>query len=1016
MIAGATGTAVPTRAAARLWFFGALVLLFIGGLALTRLLFEWQFPNWLWLGRPLPAVGIALALAIGIATVGRSIWRTAEGALALLPLALNLIYLPQPSVDLPASRVLFVGSIWLTAVLLVWERIPDPRDRRWRRLGPLLIALALGPVYLLTMSHAVGAADTFEFQVVAPQLGIAHPTGYPLYLLLAKVSSLLPVGTIAWRVNLASAVFAVLAAMVIFAIARRLLEQPLPALAGALAWGLAPVVWSQAVVAEVYTLHALIVSVALWLMMALIVPGANASAVNQRRLGLALALTIGLGITNHLTSVFLIPAALLTGLFLGNDHRQAANGRVRIDWVYLLLLAAAFALPLLLYLYLPIRWQAVNGAPMGLGRFVEWVAGGRFQDALQWMAWLRDPARYRIVGRLILASWGWFFLLWASVGAVYLWLRQRRALVLLLVTAAGYSFYVLNYYVPDLAVFLLPVHVVIAIAIAAGGAAVIELAQRAAPPFPNRMVISGLVFLLITAPIVVRTSQAWQTRDQSAHDGGEPWARDVLTRPLDLNAAVLADSEKIAPLYYLQQNEGLRPDLDIVVLPDEASYRAELDQRTAAGQTVYLARFLPGLAGAYHLRSVGPLIEARLSPLTALPEDAGPTELVFGAARLLGLAVEAGVSEVPGAAGVTFYWTLERPLNESEEVPVLFARWANTALLLVNGVHPVGNAYPLNAWASGEVVADFHALPVPAGACPEDNSRCELALELAWGPRFASADELDWEPIGRIAVSPPTDLVNGQNLRMQLGNTFLNGSSFQTQIRPDTSLDVVLSGWGETPPTVTLRETPPANVNKRLVRPRTQAPEGPAQVMAVEVAGVGVPGRYTLWSESADGAAVCGWLAPLTAGCSLGEVQVEGAPLPDGATNFDDQAALLQVDIPQTELQPGGQLAVSLRWQALAQMTEDYTVFVQVLDAQDRLVGQVDSWPVQGTFPTSQWTPGETISDPYLVQLSSDLPPGDYRLNIGLYLLATLQRLPVVDSSGVVVDDKLEVGGLTVSP
>jgi hypothetical protein len=100
---------------------------------------------------------------------------------------------------------------------------------------------------------------------------------------------------------------------------------------------------------------------------------------------------------------------------------------------------------------------------------------------------------------------------------------------------------------------------------------------------------------------------------------------------------------------------------------------------------------------------------------------------------------------------------------------------------------------------------------------------------------------------------------------------------------------------------------------------------------------------------------------------------------------------------------------VTLTWQGLAQMEADYTVFVQVLDAADQLVGQADAWPVQGTFPTSQWTPGETVSDPYLLQLDADLPPGDYRLHVGLYLLATGQRLAVVDGAGVAVDDKVEI-------
>lgn len=54
-------------------------------------------------------------------------------------------------------------------------------------------------------------------------------------------------------------------------------------------------------------------------------------------------------------------------------------------------------------------------------------------------------------------------------------------------------------------------------------------------------------------------------------------------------------------------------------------------------------------------------------------------------------------------------------------------------------------------------------------------------------------------------------------------------------------------------------------------------------------------------------------------------------------------------------------------------------------------------------------SPGEVVRDPYLVQLAAELPPGDYRLHVGLYLLATMARLPVLDAGGTAVDDKVEV-------
>ena len=440
----------------------------VAGLAVSRLLFEGLFPAAGWLGRPAGALALGLVGAIVAWFAGRRLNNLT--LTALLPLLLNLVWLLDPAVELARGRFLFAAGWWLVAVLVVHGRLGES-DRRWRRVGPLFVAVALLPVYLATMASAVGAADTFEFQVVAPQLGIAHPTGYPLYLLLGKLFSLLPLGTVAWRLNLASAVYAVVAAALVFRIGLDLLRRPLPALVGAIALGLAPIYWSQAIVAEVYALHALIVALALWLMVRLTTDGRRQAA-DRRKAVVGLTFLIGLGLTNHLTTVFLIPpAALAVALRLLHDEGEGRRLTIR-PLMRFWPAALAFLVPLLLYLYLPLRWQAVNGEPMGAARFIEWVIGGRFQGALQWAAWLRDPARWAIIGRLLFDAWGWVYLALAAIGLVWLVARQWRAAVVLLAAAVGFTFYALNYYVPDLAVFLIPTHVVIAIWLAAGVAAV----------------------------------------------------------------------------------------------------------------------------------------------------------------------------------------------------------------------------------------------------------------------------------------------------------------------------------------------------------------------------------------------------------------------------------------------------------------------------------------------------------------------------------------------------------------
>ncbi len=122
---------------------------------------------------------------------------------------------------------------------------------------------------MITLGDHVGQADTFEFQVVAPQLGIAHPTGYPLFVGLGKLFSLLPVGSMAWRVNLSSAMFATIAVWLIYRAIVALTSDRLAAALAAIALAASPVFWSQAVVAEVYALNALFVAAILFLLIKL---------------------------------------------------------------------------------------------------------------------------------------------------------------------------------------------------------------------------------------------------------------------------------------------------------------------------------------------------------------------------------------------------------------------------------------------------------------------------------------------------------------------------------------------------------------------------------------------------------------------------------------------------------------------------------------------------------------------------------------------------------------------------
>jgi len=104
-------------------------------------------------------------------------------------------------------------------------------------------------------------------------------------------------------------------------------------------------------------------------------------------------------------------------------------------------------------------------------------------------------------------------------------------------------------------------------------------------------------------------------------------------------------------------------------------------------------------------------------------------------------------------------------------------------------------------------------------------------------------------------------------------------------------------------------------------------------------------------------------------------------------------------------------ITLTLYWEARETPSADYQIFVHVLGAGPDPVAQGDGPPLMGDYPTTMWAPGEIIVDPHLVALPADLPPGRYRLLVGMYDLATMARLVRLDGGGdgVEIPTALEV-------
>ena len=206
----------------------------------------------------------------------------------------------------------------------------------------------------------------------------------------------------------------------------------------------------------------------------------------------------------------------------------------------------------------------------------------------------REPTRWGIMSGLMLEAFGAVGTTLAAIGLMWLVIRKWRIALLTLSTFCGYFLYGLIYNVADVSVFILPAHILMAmwigIAVAQGtrwlssrfshseprsGEREASHIQDVAPSDNLRTSTLALIWtafallplnlLWTNGPLLDQSNAGWKLYD---------WGKYVMSLPLPTGSAILADSEKIAPLYYLKRIENVRPDVDTLVLGDEGLYRS----------------------------------------------------------------------------------------------------------------------------------------------------------------------------------------------------------------------------------------------------------------------------------------------------------------------------------------------------------------------------------------------------------------------------------------------------------
>lgn len=595
----------------------------------------------------------------------------------------------------------------------------------WLALG---CGFTAGILYLRTLAPGLLFGDAGEFQVAAWTGGLAHPTGYPLYLVLGWIwTHLLPLQTPAWRMNLLSALYGALAVGLVYLTASALIAQALSrlsdlarrlgAVVAALTFAATPTFWSQAIIAEVYTLHALLLAAALRIALRLDLREGGGWG--------ALGWVVGLGLAHHRTTLLWSPG-LLGWVWLRRREYPWLGRRQAKALLWGLLL------PQLLYLYIPLRAPTTPYLTVSLGPgqslvlydrsllgFLAFVMGRVFAGELlsPAQAWAQLPAALSLI-RSNLSLPGAFL---AALGLAWLaWRRRWSALALTGLTALAQLGFNLFYGIRDVYVLYIPLYLIAALWIGVGLAAltmvISYLASRAGRP-PLWAAVIPIFSLLLPISLVVSSFPAV---DQSRDEAARRFWDDVLSQPLpEASVLISNDRDEMVPLMYLQHVEGRRRDVTglfplIVRQPGWLNVGQVTRSALGTGRPVFLVKPMPGLEVRFELRSQGTVVKVVGEVATPPGNSLG----VIGDTLAL-QAVEVSSDQPSGSElrpgqplTVTLYWRPLRALDAdyTSFVHVLDSRGEKIAQ---HDAPPGGVYYPTSLWQPGEILRDRHVIHLP---------------------------------------------------------------------------------------------------------------------------------------------------------------------------------------------------------------------------------------------------------------------------------------------------------------
>ncbi len=435
--------------------------------------------------------------------------------------------------------------------------IPVPSRRTAATIVGLLVAGFALFLYLRTLAPTVlyyarpTLLDSAMFQAQLTTLGITHPTGYPTYTMIGHLFTYLPIGDPAYRINLFSAVMGGAAILTLYALALRLTGSILGAGLGALAFAVGDTFWSQAIIAEVYTLNVLFICSVLLLLVLW-------RDTRRERYLLGACFLMGLSLTHHLTSGLLLPGAAIFVF--------AVERKTFLRWRTVLKGAGLFLVGLLPYLYLPIRASMnppMNEAdPTTPARFWELVNGGALTGVFGTFGPDLIPLRLSFFGGYMGDEFSVVLLFVAMFGTVVAVVKDRAAAAMLGFLFLTWLAYAIEYEIFDFFLYFIPSYLILALFMAFGVAAIFDGVRKLTAS--STPALRGAALVLLFSPLfyfaLADIRSDYRKVDRSGDFEGREIIEDVAANALP-NATILHHR---STLWYMVLVEERRRDLTLV--------------------------------------------------------------------------------------------------------------------------------------------------------------------------------------------------------------------------------------------------------------------------------------------------------------------------------------------------------------------------------------------------------------------------------------------------------------------